>query len=142
MSENTFIRSDKSNIQELGERIIEHCRQGFSIASFLGKANISYKFWNKLCYDYPELQEAVEVAQSEELLYWEQKLIRSISTEPFDIKVAGIARNVLNERGDLYEKIYGRNKFTSTPEDVKKRVVTLMQGNRNRDILDETKSSE
>ena len=124
-----------SDIKKLGNEIIKHCNQGYSIASFLAKASMSYKEWSKLCHIHPVLQEAIEIAQAEELMYWEEKLIASLTKD--DSKTANIARGMLSERGDLYEKIYGKNKFISTPDDMRKRVVTLGTGDRKRDILDE-----
>ncbi len=127
--------NSEEDVENLKKAIIKHCEQGFSLASFLGQANMTYKDLNDLCRLHEDLKKAVEIADYKRMFYWESKLKFSLDSE--DSKTANISKSIINESSDVYEKFHGKNYFTNISDNVKRRVEGLTAGDRSKDILEE-----
>ncbi len=123
------------DVKKLKEKLLEHCNEGFSIASFLGTADMTHEDLNTLCRMNKDLKDAVEIADYKRMFYWESQLKSSLSSE--DSKTANISKSIINESSDIYEKFHGKNYFTSVSDNVKRRVEGLTAGDRSKDILEE-----
>lgn len=57
------------------EMIIDHMSEGYSAVSFAGKVGVVRSTINKWADDFPEFKEALDVAKSRALMFWEDRLI-------------------------------------------------------------------
>lgn len=126
---------------EFCQRIKDHCRDGHSVLSFINvldaeyDISITYKTLIKWASEKEEFKLALDIAQSAEMFYWEEKAANAMKGG--DSQALQLAKFMLDQKAGLYERIYKKTFTSSTAGDMGRKVITMDSSNPDRDALAE-----
>lgn len=118
-----------------------HCRDGFSIASFIDVLDEQHGVeitFNRLIEwasdeDKPEFRRAIQIAQAAEIRFWEEKA--SSAMEKADSQRLQMAKFMLDQKYALFENIYKRSFNTNTADEMRPKRNSIQSSDPDRDML-------
>ncbi len=96
------------------EQLKVHCENGKSLESFCAVLRVSPKVMTEWFLEYPEFQEAVEMAPCIELLYWEMTMVRAMQHK--DKESMNIAKSKIDYLSKLVTSPIKKNTFNDLKE--------------------------
>lgn len=120
-------------MDDLKDKLKEFCAAGRSIIAFAGIHDLTFDELAQWGNQYPDFGRAFKIAQALEMDFWEQQMLRAMAAGDKDKLNA--AKFMLDQKFDLYEKLYKKLALTNTPTELSHNGISLRGlGDRQRDL--------